>query len=411
MRFFRFSALALILAAVAAHAYDLKPALRDTRVKAALAHADASRDALVEEWVRLTEISAPSGHETERAEYMMERFRALGLADVRRDAAGNVVGVLKGTAPSEKFIVFDAHLDTVVKPGVEVKVRRENGRLHAGGVGDDTSGLIGLLYMLEAVQKSGLRFRQDIVFTASVEEEIGLVGATKFVEENAARIDKFVSVDGGLGSVSYGATCIYWYKFHFLSDGAHTLSSYGRPSATHAAARAIGDLYALPLEREPEERRTWLNVGMLGGGDVPNAQSRDAWFSVDLRSNSPAVIAGMEKKILAVGAHAAEVVGVRFESETIQKMEGAQIPGHAESDFVKAALAALEAAGVENPKASMLGSSNHNAALLRGIPGINIGVTKGEGAHTPTEWAEIEPVTKGVKQLILLAAALAGVGK
>lgn len=402
---------AAALVAGTAHADTLAALLKNKKVKAALASMGASKETLVAEWVKLAETSAPSKHEDARAEHMLGRFRELGLDDVHRDSIGNVVGTLRGTAPSEKFIVFDAHLDTVVKPGTEVKVRREGGepgKLYGAGVGDDTAGLIGLLYTVKALREHDVRLRENVVFVASVQEEIGLLGATRFIEENAAKVNQYVSVDGSLGTVSYGATNIVWRKFHFKSEGAHTLSSYGKASTTHAAARAVADLYAFPLPREPEEKKTWLNVGMMGAGEVVNAQSRDTWFTVDMRSNSRDVIAEMEKKVNAVTQNAADLLGVTMETEEIQRMEGIQLPGHKDSEFVQTALAVLKAVGVKEPKASMLGSSNHNAALLKNIPGINVGVTNGEGAHTPTEWAEIDPMLQGVKQLILLAGALAG---
>lgn len=399
----------VLLFASSLFAASLKPVLKNKQVKAALKVVEKNETRMVEEWIALTEIESPSMHEDERAEYMMRRFSELGLSDIRRDGFGNVLALLPGKKPSGKWIVFDAHLDTVVKPGTEVIVKREDGKLHGAGVEDDTSGLIGLLYMLEAIQSSGLRFDEDLLFLATVQEEIGIHGAKDFIENYGGKVGKYVSVDGGLGGVSYGATSIFWYKFHFTAKGSHTLSSYQKPSTTHAAAKAIEDLYDLPLTREPEARKTWLNVGMTGAGEVVNAQSRDTWFTVDLRSNGAEEIAAMEAKVIAVVEAAASQVGVNWSMESLQKMHGAQIEGFKESEFVQTALEILEHLGIEEPKASMLGASNHNAAIAKGIPGINIGVTKGEGAHTPTEWAEIEPLTTGVKQLVLMAAALGGV--
>lgn len=42
----------------------------DPRVKAAFDHIDKDRDAILREWIAITEINAPSKHERERAKYL-----------------------------------------------------------------------------------------------------------------------------------------------------------------------------------------------------------------------------------------------------------------------------------------------------------------------------------------------------
>ncbi|MCZ6489157.1 MAG: hypothetical protein O7A06_01340, partial [Acidobacteria bacterium] len=64
--------------------------------------------------IELTEIPAPTFLETERASYMAERFRELGLERVRVDSAGNLLGERPGR--SSGLIAVTAHLDTVSPP-------------------------------------------------------------------------------------------------------------------------------------------------------------------------------------------------------------------------------------------------------------------------------------------------------
>jgi hypothetical protein len=44
--------------------------------------------------------------------------------------------------------------------------------------------------------------------------------------------------------------------------------------------------------------------------------------------------------------------------------------------------------------------------VVNGIPSIAIGRTRGSDQHTLQEWADIDSARIGVKQIILLAAAL-----
>ena len=66
---------------------------------------------------------------------------------------------------------------------------------------------------------------------------------------------------------------------------------------------------------------------------------------------------------------------------------------------------ALAWLGWEDVSLSPRGTADHNIAIRMGIPAVAIGVTTGEGAHTPTEYADVDPFTTGVKQILLLIAS------
>jgi len=102
--------------------------------------------AIVDEWIRLVEIPAPSRKEQARAQYVRAEMQKLGLADIRVDDMSNVSGVRKGSGGGPT-VVFCAHTDTVFPEGTELKVRRDGDILRAPGVGDDTSNVIAVLEM------------------------------------------------------------------------------------------------------------------------------------------------------------------------------------------------------------------------------------------------------------------------
>jgi acetylornithine deacetylase/succinyl-diaminopimelate desuccinylase-like protein len=374
-------------------------------VASALGRAEASRDLLVAEWTRIASIPSSSGQEGGRADAIEKAFREAGLAEVRRDAAGNVIGVLPGLNRSAKKSVFMAHMDTVAQPGADFTMRRDGDRLRGPGVRDDSAGLAAVLASARLAREAGVVPPVDTVIVASVGEETGLKGSQAFLEANGGDVGSFVAVDGYLGQISYGATGIYWMKMHFRAKGSHTLKSYENPSATLAAAKAIEAIYAIPVPRHPEDLESWLNIGMLGGGEVPNAQARDAWFTVDLRSNDARQIADLEEKIAGACRAAASEVGVTFEAEPLQRLKAASIDGMRDAPIVAAARGALEYLDWREVVITPRGTADHNIAIQRGIPAVGIGVTTGDGAHTPDEVADIPPYVTGVKELILLMAS------
>ncbi len=67
---------------------------------------------IVDTFLRLVQIDSPTGHEQQLAETLCQMLRDLG-AEVRTDAAGNVIATLDGEGDP---ILLSAHMDTV-EPG------------------------------------------------------------------------------------------------------------------------------------------------------------------------------------------------------------------------------------------------------------------------------------------------------
>lgn len=375
-------------------------------VQTALADADARREQFVEEWIRIAAIPAPSGREARRADYLEKRFQGLGLSSVARDAAGNVVGLLRGRDSSLKKVVFAAHMDTVALSGADYTVRRlppeGDGVLKGPGVRDDSVGLAGLVAAVDLMRSHDLVPPADTWFVATVQEEVGLQGAERFVQDHASELGAYVAVDGQLGQISYAATGIVWLKLHFRGGAAHTLKAHEKPSAIRAAARAIDLIGGIQIRRSPEAMESWLNIGSMGAGEVPNAQPHEAWFTVDLRSNDPESLRALERKVLDFARQAAQGEGVEVETETLHRQAGASLPDGDRSTLVSATRGVLGALGWNRIEVTPRGTAEHNVAIARGIPGIAIGMTTGDGAHTPDEYADIAPFVIGLKQVMLL---------
>jgi hypothetical protein len=62
-----------------------------------------------------------------------------------------------------------------------------------------------------------------------------------------------------------------------------------------------------------------------------------------------------------------------------------------------------------NPPITPSGSNNSSAALLAGIPSISTGAGPCTDSHALTENCEIEPLYRGIKKVLLLELALAGI--
>lgn len=389
---------------LAKHTEQVKVLMTHPKVAAASAYVDKQRDEILREWIQITEINAPSGKEQRRAAYIERLLRGYKLQEIRYDRAGNLIAVRKGTG-SGPTVVLDAHLDTVFQEGLRIKADIRDGKIYAPGVGDNTRNVEALLATIRALDHAGVRTEGDLIFVFTVEEETTFRGAKEFIKDNKGKIDHYVALDGGYDGFTYGGIGINWYRHHFVGPGGHTRSRTPPYSATLPLARAVARIYELTVPGDPPSN---LNIGMLGGAEVVNAKAADAWFSVDLRSTSNEVISDLEKKIAEIVREEAQRAGVEVKTEVVSTTPAAQIPGHRDSPLVRTAEAVHIALGFQDPPISPTGSNNSNVALLEGLSAISTGTAPCGNAHALTESCEIEPFYKGIKKILLLELALAG---
>src|ERR1022692_1804703 len=389
--------------------------LEKPEVRKALQSVDGRAADIIEEWIRLVEIPAPSGKEQTRARYIRAEMEKLFLTDIRTDDIFNVSGVRKGTGGGPT-VVFDAHTDTVFPEGTDLKVKREGDILRAPGVGDDTSNLMAVLEMFRALNRGGVKTKGDLIFLAPVQEEVGLLGARHWLETSGYKPDMFVAIDISSTEVWYGALRIDQFKFFYTSPGAHTLESRGAPSPAKAVAKAINALYEIPLPPIAEGFGTFklptINVGMLGGGTVANAIPREAWFTVDLRSLDSATQDGLESAVVSTARRIAEQEGVGFRMERKMGIDYSKALPQKERlnhPLVQTAIATsnyFRKPGTSEIAAQDAGANDSNIAVSMAIPAVAVGAVVEHMPHRLEEYAEASSIAPGIKSLIALAVAL-----
>jgi len=376
------------------------------RADAAVAneYIDNNHQGILREWIAITEINAPSGHEQERAKYIESLLRTYHLDDVHYDSVGNLIAVRKGTGGGP-VIVFDAHMDTVFQPGLKIKATVRDGKVFAPGIGDDTRNVEALLATIRALNEAKIKTTGDLVFVFTVEEETTFKGVKGYIDQNQNKINHYIALDGGYEGFTYAGIGINWYRHHFIGPGGHTRSRTPPYSAALPLARSIERIYQLKVPGNPSSN---LNIGMLGGSDVVNAKAADAWFTVDLRSTSNEVMTDLEKQIKTILDEEAARVGMTVKTDVISTSPAASIAGHRESYLVRMAEAVHRAMGFDPPPITNAGSNNSSPALLAGISSISTGSGPCNDSHALTENCEIEPFYKGIKKILLLEVALAG---
>jgi tripeptide aminopeptidase len=404
----------------ALQAPDVAALVNSAKFRAAMAAIDRNHDRLVDDIITLTEIPAPSFKEDARGRRYLEMLREVGLANVERDAEGNVMGLWKGTGGGPLLAVA-AHLDTVFPEGTAVKVRHQGTRLSAPGVGDDTRSLAVLLAIIRAMKDTGIQTGSDILFVGDVGEEgRGDLRGMKYLFQKGPykdRIKAFIAIDGAGdgGDITYGAVGSKRYRVTFKGPGGHSYGAFGLVSPAFAMGNAIQKFSKVVVPTSP---KTTFNVGVVGGGTSVNSIPFESWMDVDMRSESPVELATLEKTVRSLMQQAADEENaarstaqgrITVDLTLIGDRPSGQTPK--DSAIVQTAAAAIRAGGV-TPTFSF-GSTDSNIPISMGIPAITIDSGgRGDRAHALDEWIDVEKTDslRGIQNAMALILAMAGPG-
>lgn len=390
--------------------------LSDPRLAAIRARARETDAQTLAEQLEIVAIPAPPFGEETRGTWVMERFRALGLAEVGRDEEGNVLGSIPGAEAGAPPVVVAAHLDTVFAAGTELTPRRAGERIHAPGITDNARGLAGMLAVARLLAGAPVRPRRTVVFAATVGEEgQGDLRGVKHLFRDGGALRgaaSFVALDGsGLRRIVQRAIGSRRLRVELAGPGGHSWADRGAASPIAALGAAVARIGELAL---PEPGRTALTVARIGGGTSINSIPGSAWMELDLRSDAPGVLPKLEESVLGILARAVEAENTRRRAGTDALQQTVRVIGDRPSGetpprdpLVQAAEAVTYALG---QKPELVGSSTDaNVPMALGIPSIAIGVGGDSGGiHTTDEWYSNENGALGVERALLIILAAAG---
>jgi tripeptide aminopeptidase len=388
------------------------PALRDAR-----AHVHATDEQTLADQLELVRIPAPPLEEQARGRRVAERFREIGLDDVRTDDVGNVLGTWTGRDPGAAPVVVAAHLDTVFPADADLEPRRAGNRIHAPGITDNCRGLAGLLAVARALASTGLRPPRTIVLAATVGEEANgdLRGVKHLFADGAPLRDSaaFVAFDGsGMRRIVTQAIGARRLRVEVRGPGGHTWSDRGAPNPLTALAAAIAQLGAEPLPGPAAASRT---VARMSAGTSINAIPDEAWMEVDLRSEANDGLPALDRQVRDAVQRALTqenasrrqgTPALTVQVHVIGDRPAGQTPGDA--PLVRAAERITTAMRRRPERVGC--SSDANVPMSLGIPAITIGVGgESGGIHTLDEWYVNDGGTEGVERALLIVLAAAGV--
>jgi tripeptide aminopeptidase len=344
---------------------------------------------------RICAVPAPTGDERRRADFIAALWKERGYTP-EIDEISNVY-VQRGQRPDAPFLLLLAHIDTVFPATTPLLVRREGNTVYGPGIGDNCVSVAAMMTALQILDEYDYQTSMNIVAVANVGEEgLGnLRGARAAVDRYVQRdLGAVLVIDGRLGNVVDAAVGSKRWRINVSGPGGHSYGSFGTPSAIHGLSKIIASIADIQVPQEP---KTTFNVGLIEGGTSVNTIAAYASAVVDLRSTDVAALDLLAQRVHNIAASA---VGpqLRVTIENLGERPAGHRPVH--DPLTKLVEKTLRWLDIEPRR--IASSTDANIPISLNIPSVCIGITYGDKAHTVEENIQVEPITRGLSQLLRL---------
>ncbi len=339
---------------------------------------------LFDRFVRLCEISSPTGSEREMADAVAGELRELGWeveeddsAEEARAGAGNLIARKAGQ--SDGWVMFCAHLDTVPVVG-PIEVELADGIFRSKGdtiLGADNKAAVAVLVELAARFVEPPPVGIELLF--NVAEEDGLRGAKAFdVSRLRSPFGFVIDHPTPIGEIIVAAPTYKRLTAIFKGTEAHAgVNPEEGQSAIAAAAAAVT---GMELGRLDEE--TTANVGVIEGGTASNVVPGECHILAEARSIDGERAANTIGSMFDACTWAAGEHGCDVDLDVIEMFRGYRMDEGAPA--VQLAETALSSCGHEPKRVVTGGGSDANALLASGFEAVLL-ANGTDGPHTPQE--------------------------
>jgi acetylornithine deacetylase/succinyl-diaminopimelate desuccinylase-like protein len=360
------------------------------------------REMLLANLVMIGEIPAPTFHENQRIEFLRQRFTECHLQNCSTDDLGNGLGILPGSV-GEKSILVSAHADTPFSSNINHTLSISPVGVTGPGVGDNSLGLAVLATLPTILERLEIRLRHDLVLIGAT-RTLGrgnLQGLRFFLANNRLPLIAGVSVEGvHFGRLNYASLASLNGEISCKMNDVEAAT--GKPSgAVVVLNRVITRLYRLPVFAEPH---TTLILGSVEGGTAFKKPARSTCLRFQVRSETDEVLAKVEELIRANLEEVATETRAAVHFEVIARTNAGGL--EIDHPLVLQTRRILAALGIQ-PREDPL-STTVSSFIERDIPAITIGITSGQNINEADETVAIEPMIRGVAQLIGILWAMDG---
>lgn len=361
------------------------------------------RELLLANAVMIGETPAPTGAETQRVQFLLDRFIEADCSNVSTDEAGNALAMIPGSK-GERTIMVSAHLDTPFDRSVDHTVTVKTDGVAGPGILDNAIGLATIATLPVMLERLGIAFEDNLLLMGS-SSSLGvgdMKGMRFFLQNNVLPIHAGVLVEGGtLGRLSYAALGLIRAEIRCVVPQDYDFGHFGASGVIPILSRVVQRLRSIPLPREP---RTTMIFGNLEAGKAYNSIARSGCLKFELRSEQSGMVSGLRDTIEEIVEEMRHDTKSELTLNVVSKRSTGGIPfSHPMVRCTREIMKELDIKPIIAPSTGELA-----ALLASGLYGVTLGMTFGEKRHELGESAQIDPVFTGIAQLMGVLQAIDG---
>ena len=354
------------------------------------------KETIITNIVLLGQEPAPTFKEKIRSQLFLDRLADFGVDECTIDGYQNPIGIIRGKAKDKAPIFVVAHMDTAVNKDVNHNFVVNEETITGAGIMDNSVG-VGVLASLPFIFKSlGLSFESDIVL-AGVIQSIGrgnLRGIRHLLKTWSTPVRGAVCIEGGeLGRLNYSTYGMIRGEIDCTIPMESGFEPQFKPNAILILNEIINQILRLRLPQRPRSR---VIIGKISGGYKHGRIAHDATLGFEIQSDSDSMVKTIYNDIADIVNGAGHEYRVDLKLNTISSLHASRI-GYAHP-LVKSAVLTMHKLGLK--PVSEPSESELSIFLAHQIPAVTLGVTRGRDYHLEGATMEIEPMFKGIAQIL-----------
>ncbi len=362
----------------------------------------AIKASIIANIVLIGQIPAPTFKEKRRAQYFLERLAESQVDECTVDGYQNPIGVIRGSSKTKPPIFIVAHMDTFFAKDVDHNYTVSENRIKGPGVLDNSIGVGVLASLPEIFRKLDLRFESDIVL-AGVIQSIGkgnLRGIRHLVKTWPSPIRGAVCIEGGkIGRLNYSTAGMIRLEIDCHIPTGDGIERPFKPNAILILNEIINQILEMRLPQKPRSR---VIIGRISGGFKHGVIADDATLGLEIQSEAYRMVKKMFNDLKDIVEGTGHDHGIDLNMKTISNLNAARLSYN--HPLVKCAVAVMTKLGLK--PISTPSESELSIFLSHNIPAVTLGITRGENIHRQNSTMEIEPMFKGIAQIIGVALAI-----
>lgn len=362
----------------------------------------AIKETIIANLVLIGQIPSPTFQEKKRTRFFMERLAEAQVDECNTDGYRNPIGIIKGTDSSRPPIFLVAHLDTVFAQEADFNYTVKKRTISGPGIIDNSLGVAVLASMPEILRMLGIAFGSDIVI-AGVIQSIGrgnLRGIRHLLKTWPTPIRGAVCIEGAeIGRLNY-----YSYGMRRCELACSISTAEGwvhkfRPNAILILNEFINQILKLRLPQRPRSR---VIIGKISGGISHGEIAAEATVGFEIQSDSDKMVKEVYNHIRDIANGLGHEHDVDLRLRTISNLNAAKLPyNHPLVKSAAAVMKRLDLTPVSEPSETEL-----SIFLTRKIPAVTLGITRGEDYHQENARIRIEPMFRGIAQIVGVLMAI-----